>query len=1333
MSGKWYVGKRRLWLLVLFSVVVMISCFFHQNMNKVEAAMKKATSKTTDLRLIFTTDIHGQLNTTDYSTGKAYEKGSLAKAYTLIKEARGEVDKKNYMTFDIGDVLYSYSTDYIMGQDESALQPIYKAMASVKYDAITIGNHDLDFGLSYLKDQLRMSGLDQICVSSNVDDVLTEDSVWNNTMMITKRLKATDGTFVTVKVGIIGEVVPVLSSKTEDYTGVLSSEDIVLNAKKEAAALRAQGADLVVVLSHSGMGDAVPEEMAKNASYAVSQLDDVDVVLCGHEHRAFPSDEEASKAYYSLPGVNASTGLINGKVIAMSKNNGQSIGVVDLGLKITDGQVKITKQGAQIRMVNAKTTAANETANTKFMGEWAEKLLKLIEDDTVVATFDENTSVNSYFGVASDTDAIQLINNAKLYYGMKFIHEKLPSYEQYPVIAATKYDSYGEIDGMDYMDIRGSLKETQLSQLHSYTLYVGVYEITGKQLREWLEWSASAYRHTLSDTPLSNDNLQFYSEQYNIKSLINEEWINDWRNFYVFDGVEYEIDPSVVPRYSIDGALINDSHRITRLTLNGVEVQDGQKFVLIGTHMSDTAGPSKDIPKQKLKATGYKRVQTIVKSYLKHLSEQGNVGKLADNNWSLKLNPGDEYLLKSGINSNEEAIRKNYYLIGSDGQYNYYKMVVPENTDTDAPNVVASALTTQTTNNDVEIRITANDRSGLSKLLYASGKRDKSDSYWDTSNQVFTSFKVVNNMTYTVCAEDTCGNRRLAYVTVNNINRDVLEAPTLKKFTNRMVKVKGKGEPLANVVVSVAGKTYETTVDAKGNFACPVPCQAAGTAYTVYLQDSSGRMSSSVVGETKRNGPNRPAYEQMTNKENKLKGTIDDKNVTIIAYINGTVYVSDQDGEKIWKKSELYNSSATVIPTTLTFSGNNFTMNLDEPYAGYSLKVYALDAIGRASHVTSQKIIDEGPNCPEIYDMCDAENTLYGRIPETKEGMTYKVHIIRGGEERVVPIDNFGRFSCDFEDGFSIGDDIRIFASDEDLVGGIRYSASRKPQILDADTLISSYTPDLTLVQANNKQKKVRGEYADSDSIIELKIGDEFFIAEPDEDGEFVVDFQELLSADTVVYAVARSDSGDIFETAKMIVQASVPLRPTTDQSDISNADTKIRVYCDEKCTMNVRLNDTTYTAYTEGYNEERELYSYVVNIDKSVSGQEALIYATNQVGHSPVLRLKVRQKAPNPPKIDKIMDTTRLITGNVNLILDPENTATPTVANTKTQVFVRFGGVTYVAKVKKDGSYKVRLKKDEVPRAGTQVKVWAENEYGGTGPTRTVTVKADPNKKRET
>ena len=141
--------------LVLIFTLVFMSCPW------TEAAAAKKKPQTATFRIISTTDMHGQVSTTHYDTASV-KPGSLAQAYTLIKEARQEAGTRNTMTVDTGDSIYGYAADYILDKSgEDALQPIYKAMSLVNYDAIALGNHDFDYGYGYIDKQLELSGLRQ--------------------------------------------------------------------------------------------------------------------------------------------------------------------------------------------------------------------------------------------------------------------------------------------------------------------------------------------------------------------------------------------------------------------------------------------------------------------------------------------------------------------------------------------------------------------------------------------------------------------------------------------------------------------------------------------------------------------------------------------------------------------------------------------------------------------------------------------------------------------------------------------------------------------------------------------------------------------------------------------------------------------------------------------------------------------------------------------------------------------------------------------------------------------------------------------------------------------
>ncbi|MEG1741703.1 MAG: hypothetical protein RR237_02375, partial [Acetivibrio sp.] len=62
--------------------------------------------ETATVRIISTTDLHGQLANVNYDTAGERSVGSLAQAYSLVKEAREEVKKGTSITVDAGDTIY---------------------------------------------------------------------------------------------------------------------------------------------------------------------------------------------------------------------------------------------------------------------------------------------------------------------------------------------------------------------------------------------------------------------------------------------------------------------------------------------------------------------------------------------------------------------------------------------------------------------------------------------------------------------------------------------------------------------------------------------------------------------------------------------------------------------------------------------------------------------------------------------------------------------------------------------------------------------------------------------------------------------------------------------------------------------------------------------------------------------------------------------------------------------------------------------------------------------------------------------------------------------------
>ena len=110
---------------------------------------------TVDLRIMETTDLHSNMMDFNYYKDAATEKFGLVRTATLIEQARAEV--KNSVLVDNGDVIQgSPLGDYMAakGLKEGDVHPVYKAMNTLNYTVGTLGNHEFNYGLDYLKNAL---------------------------------------------------------------------------------------------------------------------------------------------------------------------------------------------------------------------------------------------------------------------------------------------------------------------------------------------------------------------------------------------------------------------------------------------------------------------------------------------------------------------------------------------------------------------------------------------------------------------------------------------------------------------------------------------------------------------------------------------------------------------------------------------------------------------------------------------------------------------------------------------------------------------------------------------------------------------------------------------------------------------------------------------------------------------------------------------------------------------------------------------------------------------------------------------------------------------------
>lgn len=934
---------------------------------------QEPSSPTAQLRIMYTTDLHGALTTTNYETGSSKATGTLARCSTLIKQARAEKSESNTFLFDLGDALYDYSTDYIFEHDSTSVQPIYSAMKSLGYDAITLGNHEFDYNLSYIQNQIANSGLQDICVVSNVRYATTQKHVWKENMMLTRTVTLSDGSTMDIKIGIIGETQPGLSTKRSKYTNSLSTQDIVESTQEQATALKTAGADLIVVLAHSGVGTEAPSSGFSNVGYALTKIPEVDVVLCGHAHQYFPSNRTASAKYYELSGIDKETGLANGKNLIMVADKGAAIGIADLTVsRGVDSSLQIVDRTSIIREATADV-AVDEDINNNYMGTWKNTFVATYSN--ILGEISNPSSYNNYFAALEDNSLMQLINDAKMNRALKIINTSKTDYANFPVIAASTYIKSGSDDDKEFVSFSDYFLESYLSNVQIYRTGIFLYQISGKQLKEWMEWSASAYQTTSTGTTVSSSAIYDEEGDYS-QTLLQSDWNSNFSNFYVFDGVEYVIDTTVGPRYDIAGNKISDNQRITSITRNGVAISDTDQFI-IATNKLDTTTNNliTEINAQKIYGAASLRWRTAVKDYLEALSLNSTLSDVADDNWHVVTAQNSSQVVKSALTSESVASQKEWItdIAAVDSNFIYYNidMSKEHTSDTTGPNIVATSLSDELSYSAVTVAVQTHDRSGVANVQYAKGKYTTKADIWQYATTITTSFECKENGIYTILATDTLGNRTVQYIRIQNINANTISAPIVDTFTNRKTSITGTAPAKSTVHIKISGgKSYSTTANASGAFSCSIPAQKADTTIYIYAVDSSGRTSPRVTITVSRTGPNKPTLNNIKSNSKKVTGNINDTFAYPVLYVEdkNAVYVPETDGKALYKASSAYDDAARIIevPCKVTSSGA-FTITLPGYLSGdTSVVLYSLDNSSRKSNSVSKKVIQKKPPKPSL-------------------------------------------------------------------------------------------------------------------------------------------------------------------------------------------------------------------------------------------------------------------------------------------------------------------------------------------------------------------------------
>ncbi len=595
----------------------------------------RAAANQAHLRIMETTDLHVHVFPYDYYGDKPNDTVGLARTASIIDAIRAEAT--NSILVDNGDFLQGNPMgDYIAyqrGMKDGDLHPIVAAMNVLGYDCGTLGNHEFNYGLDFMFKVLNGANFPLVCANLTKGALAAsarEDELFLKPYVILDRkVKDGSGQEHQIRIGLIGFVPPqIMTWDAKHLEGKANARDIVKAAEAWVPQMREEGADIVVALSHSGIGQEAYAENLENASVPLAAIEGIDAIVTGHSHLDFPGPK-----FDGVGGVDNKKGLISGKPGVMGGFWGSHLGLIDLLIEREGGAWRVVSSTSEARPIyrRVEKKVVAEVADRKDVLAAAQKDHEATLAYVRTPVGKTSAPLYSYFALVADDPSVQIVSQAQTWYIKDMLKDT--EHRDLPVLSAAAPFKAGGRGGADYYtDVpAGDIAIKNVADLYLYPNTVQAVVITGEQVRNWLEMSAGIFNEVkpgASDAPLINGGFPSY-------------------NFDVIDGVTYQIDLSVPPKFDKDGNTINAaSNRIKNLQFNGQAIDPAQKFVVAtNNYRAGGGGNFPDITADKVVFVAPDTNRDVV---VRYIIDQGTINPSADANWTFVPLAGTSVTFDSG-------------------------------------------------------------------------------------------------------------------------------------------------------------------------------------------------------------------------------------------------------------------------------------------------------------------------------------------------------------------------------------------------------------------------------------------------------------------------------------------------------------------------------------------------------------------------------------------------------------------------------------------------------------------------------------------------------------
>lgn len=436
-----------------------------------------------------TNDIHGRYFDSLYVAGDDgvfTHKYSLASVSSVVNESRQKVGSNNVIFLDMGDHIQGDNAPFYYSFVDTTSQHVFSRIANyMKYDAIVVGNHDIEVGHS-VYDRI-VTELDMPYLAANAIDNDTNMPYFEPYTIVNKQ---------GVKIAVIGLTNPNIPSwlAPELWSG-MNFQSIVPTLEHWIEYVKEnEKPHFIIAAIHSGLGNEDEDDIENVGRYVAKHVDGVDLVLASHDHRV------AAERYNN-----------NGKDVWLLEGGSRAYNLskATLNFNIRDGL-------AQDISINAQTIdMTGVTPDSVYLSQLRDAFVevKKFTNTEVGILLNDIDSRDAYFGPSAYVD---MIHSLQLKASGADISFAAP-------LSFDKHIASGKLNYQNLMDI------------YPFENQLNVIGLSGKEIKDYLEYS---YAYWLNPNPQNNGHLlnvnDGQGERFKLKS--------PHFNFDSAAGIIYEVD-----------------------------------------------------------------------------------------------------------------------------------------------------------------------------------------------------------------------------------------------------------------------------------------------------------------------------------------------------------------------------------------------------------------------------------------------------------------------------------------------------------------------------------------------------------------------------------------------------------------------------------------------------------------------------------------------------------------------------------------------------------------------------------------------------------------------